>query len=115
MQKKQDGKTPLPKFVEEKLATKQELTQNDLERLQKVIIDNLTTLVSIELDRWIKCQHMWYQLIRTLVDNHLDIRIIGDKGFKDNPHFQLVPLKQETTMWYNSEDDVTAQSKNYFL
>ena len=114
MQKKQDGKILPLKSDDEKLVIKLERMRNDWVRSQKETIWNLITSDFIELAISPKYRPKWYRRMLTELDN-----LQGTEYHYPCLYDILVPLTdtrvQETTMWYNNGEDVTAQSKNYFL
>src|SRR5216683_1426146 len=109
MQKKQDGKIVQHKLDAVKLVIKLERMLNDLEELQKAIIENWTILGSTARDRLMMYRPRWFLVTPIEYGNHLDIKLVPLNSTRTSAR------AQETTMWYNNEEDVTAQSKNYFL
>ena len=111
MQKKQDGKTPLLRYVDERLVTKLDQELKDWVKLQKEIIKNLTISDIIAQEVWSTFQHVLFRNMLTESGSHLGT----EYHYPSLYDILLVPFKQETTMWYNDGADVTAQSKNYFF
>src|SRR5260370_1370532 len=124
MKKKQDGKTLQHRYAVERHAMLLGHMLRDWEKLQKETIESWIILVITELARWTRYQPTSYQSTPTESDNRRDTDMYCRDGVWFGPLTQSDIEwnkkvnefnKQETTMWYNINEDVNAQSKNYFL